>query len=104
MRFLRSAFMLGICLASPLLALGASAQGGPPPAPSVTVAKPVVKDIIERDDFIGRFEAVDQVEIRARVSGYLDKVHFQDGTLVNRQKISWFGLPVARVELRAKPA
>jgi RND family efflux transporter MFP subunit len=74
--------MLGICLASPLLALGASAQGGPPPAPSVTVAKPVVKDIIERDDFIGRFEAVDQVEIRARVSGYLDKVHFQDGTLV----------------------
>jgi RND family efflux transporter MFP subunit len=58
------------------------AQGGPPQAPPVTVAKPVVKDIIERDDFIGRFEAVDQVDVRARVSGYLDKVHFQDGTLV----------------------
>jgi RND family efflux transporter MFP subunit len=41
-----------------------------------------VKQIVERDDFIGRFEAVDQVDIRARVSGYLDKVHFQDGTLV----------------------
>jgi RND family efflux transporter MFP subunit len=82
MRFLRSAAVLGICLASPLVTRAASAQGAPPPPPSVTVAKPVVKDIIERDDFIGRFEAVDQVEIRARVSGYLDKVHFQDGTLV----------------------
>jgi RND family efflux transporter MFP subunit len=60
----------------------ASAQGAPPQAPPVTVAKPVVKDIVERTDFIGRFEAVDQVDIRARVSGYLDKVHFEDGTLV----------------------
>lgn len=59
----------------------AYAQDLPAP-PSVTVAKPVVKDIVERTDFIGRFEAVDQVDIRARVSGYLDKVHFQDGTLV----------------------
>jgi RND family efflux transporter MFP subunit len=41
-----------------------------------------VKDIIERTDFIGRFEAVDQVDIRARVSGYIDKIHFEDGTLV----------------------
>lgn len=59
----------------------ASAQGAPPP-PTVTVAKPVVKDITEWDDFIGRFEAVDQVEVRARVSGYLESVHFRDGTLV----------------------
>jgi RND family efflux transporter MFP subunit len=62
------------------LPYGSFAQG--PAAPSVTVAKPVVKEIVERDDFIGRFEAVDQVEIRARVSGYLDKIHFQDGALV----------------------
>jgi RND family efflux transporter MFP subunit len=48
----------------------------------VTVAKPVVKPITEWDDFIGRFEAVDQVDIRARVSGYLEKVHFRDGALV----------------------
>lgn len=41
-----------------------------------------MKDIVEHTDFIGRFEAVDQVDIRARVSGYLHKVHFQDGTLV----------------------
>jgi RND family efflux transporter MFP subunit len=58
------------------------AQGNPAQAPPVIVAKPVVKDIVERTDFIGRFEAIDQVDIRARVSGYLDKVHFQDGTFV----------------------
>jgi RND family efflux transporter MFP subunit len=60
----------------------AMAQPGPSQPPQVTVAKPVVKDIVEQTDFIGRFEAVDQVDVRARVSGYLDKVHFQDGTLV----------------------
>ncbi|WP_114771197.1 efflux RND transporter periplasmic adaptor subunit [Microvirga subterranea] len=60
----------------------AFAQPGPSQPPSVTVARPVVKDIVEQTDFIGRFEAVDEVDIRARVSGYLDKVHFQDGTLV----------------------
>jgi multidrug efflux system membrane fusion protein len=52
------------------------------PAPAVTVAKPVVKDVVEYDDFIGRFDAVDQVDIRARVSGYVDKIHFIDGAIV----------------------
>ncbi|WP_342362162.1 efflux RND transporter periplasmic adaptor subunit [Terrarubrum flagellatum] len=50
--------------------------------PAVTVAKPVVKEIVEFDDFIGRFEAVDQVDVRARVSGYVDKISFADGALV----------------------
>ncbi|HEY8383190.1 MAG TPA: efflux RND transporter periplasmic adaptor subunit [Microvirga sp.] len=68
---------LAAFLAGPALAQGPAAA-----PPSVTVAKPLMKDITEWDDFIGRFEAVDQVEIRARVSGYLDKVHFQDGALV----------------------
>ena len=78
----RSVCVFGV-LSSWLAASGpAFAQGAPPAPPSVTVAKPVVKDIIERTDFIGRFEAVDQVDIRARVSGYLDKIHFEDGTLV----------------------
>ncbi len=78
----RSAYVFGV-LGFWLAASGlAVAQGAPPAPPSVTVAKPVVKDIIERTDFIGRFEAVDQVDIRARVSGYIDKIHFEDGTLV----------------------
>lgn len=50
--------------------------------PTVTVAKPIVRDIVEQDDYVGRFQAVDEVAIRSRVGGYLEKVHFQDGTLV----------------------
>ena len=60
----------------------ALAQNAPPPP--VSVAKPVVKDIVERDDFIGRFDAIDTVDLRARVSGYLDAVHFTDGALVKQ--------------------
>lgn len=54
------------------------------PAPEVTVAKPVVKSIVEWDDFTGRFEATDDVAIRSRVTGYLEGVHFQDGALVEK--------------------
>jgi multidrug efflux system membrane fusion protein len=71
-----------VAVLATLLPSGARAQPQGAPPPSVTVAKPVVKEITEWDDFIGRFEAVDQVDIRARVSGYLEKVHFEDGTLV----------------------
>lgn len=82
MRFLLSVFALSVIL-WPAAIPSSLAQGGPPQGPPpVTVAKPVVKDIIERTDFIGRFEAINQVDIRARVSGYLDKVHFQDGAFV----------------------
>lgn len=51
-------------------------------APPVTVAKPVVRDIVEWDEFTGRFDAVGAVEIRARVGGYLESVRFKDGALV----------------------
>ena len=58
-------------------------QAAPPP-PEVTVAKPVKRTIVDQDEYVGRFVAVDSVEIRARVSGYLDKVHFKDGQLVKQ--------------------
>lgn len=64
------------------LSLSAPALAQQPPAPPVTVAKPVVKDIVEDDQFVGRFDAVDQVDIRSRVSGYLELVHFKDGAMV----------------------
>ena len=79
---LHAAAALALLSAATLLAPPARAQGPGTAPPSVTVAQPVVKEISEWDDFIGRFEAVDQVDIRARVSGYLDKIHFQDGALV----------------------
>ena len=50
-----------------------------PPPPEVTVAKPLVQKLTEWDEFTGRFEPVQQVEIRARVSGYLQEIGFQDG-------------------------
>lgn len=55
----------------------------PGPVP-VTVAKPITREIVEDDEFIGRFEAVDEVTVRARVGGYLDKVHFRDGAIVKQ--------------------
>ncbi len=70
-----------LLLATIFAAAPALAQQEPP---VVTVAKPVVKDIIEDDEFVGRFEAMDDVAIRARVSGYLDQVHFKDGAMVNK--------------------
>src|SRR3954471_16975446 len=57
---------------------------GPPPPPTVTVAKPVERGLTELDEYVGRFVAVDSVEIRARVSGYLDQIHFRDGQTVKQ--------------------
>ncbi len=53
-----------------------------PPAPTVTVATPAKRTVVDQDEYVGRFVAVDSVEIRARVSGYLEKVHFEDGQMV----------------------
>ena len=53
-----------------------------PPAPTVTVAKPTKKLVTDRDEYVGRFIAFDYVEMRARVSGYLEKILFKDGQLV----------------------
>ena len=57
-------------------------QARAPQAPQVTVAKPVVKEFKEWDDFTGRFQAVEDVDIRARVTGYVQAVHFDEGELV----------------------
>jgi multidrug efflux system membrane fusion protein len=52
--------------------------------PSVTASKPVVKAIVEWDEYTGRFDAVETVDVRARVSGYLNEVHFRDGQLIKK--------------------
>jgi RND family efflux transporter MFP subunit len=74
---------LGAALA--LVFFLAACGQNPPPAPAgppVTVATPTKRKIIDLDEYVGRFIAVDAVEIRARVSGYLDRVHFIDGQMV----------------------
>jgi multidrug efflux system membrane fusion protein len=55
-----------------------------PPPPAVTVANPTKRTIVDQDEYVGRFVAVDSVEVRARVSGYLDRVHFEDGQIVKQ--------------------
>jgi RND family efflux transporter MFP subunit len=62
---------------------GAPKQAAPPP-PAVTVAKPTKQTVTDYDEYVGRFVAVDMVEVRARVSGYLEKIGFQDGQLVKQ--------------------
>jgi len=59
-------------------------QGGAPPPPAVTVAKPVKRAVTDFDEYVGRFTAINSVEVRARVSGYLDGVHFTDGQIVKQ--------------------
>jgi RND family efflux transporter MFP subunit len=59
-------------------------QGGAPPPPKVTVDLPVKRTVFDFDEYVGRFVAVNSVEVRARVSGYLDGVHFKDGQMVKQ--------------------
>lgn len=73
--------LLTLTAATVVQAPMARAQGGPPP---VTVAKPLVKPIVEMDEYTGRFDAVAAVDIRARVNGYLESVLFTDGAIVKK--------------------
>jgi len=93
MTSLRAARLLALL---PALALAAwlagcseeeAQQGAAPPPPAVEVAKPIVKEIVEDDEYIGRFDAMDRVELRARVDGYLDEIHFTDGDLVQKDQL-----------------
>jgi RND family efflux transporter MFP subunit len=72
------AIALGVCLST----ADAIAQTAPPPP--VTVSNPLQREIVEWDEFTGQFAAVDYVELRARVSGYLTEIHFTDGEIVKK--------------------
>lgn len=55
-----------------------------PPPPAVTVAEPLKQMVSGEDEHVGRFVAVDSIEVRARVSGYLEAIHFRDGQRVEK--------------------
>jgi len=76
--------LLAVALTGLLAACGQSQQPAPQSDPAVTVARPAHKTVVEQDEYVGRFVAVDSVEVRARVSGYLDQVHFTDGQMVKQ--------------------
>jgi membrane fusion protein, multidrug efflux system len=62
---------------------GKPAASAPQPPP-VTVARPIEKTITEWDEYTGRFTAVETVEVRARVSGFIDSIHFKEGQVVKQ--------------------
>lgn len=76
--YISSLIISVLVFAQPLLA------AEPDNRPLVKVMIPDQREIIEWQEFTGRFEAVQEVAIRARVSGYLNAVHFKDGQLVNK--------------------
>lgn len=65
---------------------GQTAQGAPPP-PQVTAANPLQETVIDWDDFSGRFEASQRIEVRARAGGYLQAAHFREGQLVKQGQL-----------------
>jgi RND family efflux transporter MFP subunit len=68
--------VLGGCDSKPV------AEG--PPLPPVTVARAIEKTITEWDEYTGRFTAVETVEVRARVSGFIESIHFKEGQVVKQ--------------------
>src|SRR6266702_4737853 len=70
------AFTLSACSDKPQ-------QQAAPPAPPVTVAQPTKRTVTDWDEFTGRFEAVEEVQIRARVGGFVTAVEFRDGAIVH---------------------
>jgi len=61
--------------------------GAAPPPPPVTVSKPIQKSITEWDEYTGRFVPVATVEVRARVSGFIESIHFKDGQIVKKDDL-----------------
>ncbi|AEJ12793.1 RND efflux transporter, MFP subunit [Pseudomonas putida] len=76
--------LFALSLAALLVGCGPQAQESAPAAPSVVVSQPLKSTISDWDSFTGRFEATDSVEVRSRVSGYLEKVAFRDGAIVKK--------------------
>lgn len=65
---------------------GDDGQAAPPALP-VIVSAPIVRDVTQWDDFVGRFEAVESVEVRPRASGYLTRAHFSEGQFVRKGQL-----------------
>ncbi|WP_421730935.1 efflux RND transporter periplasmic adaptor subunit [Brevundimonas sp.] len=74
-------------IAAALYGCAKTEAAGPPPAAQVTVANPLSERIVDWDDFTGRFEATQTVDVRARVGGYIQSVHFRDGDFVRRGQL-----------------
>jgi RND family efflux transporter MFP subunit len=80
----RTPFALLLCLSAGIAGCTAAPSQPPPELTVVKVSRPVERDVTDYKDFTGRTAAVDSVEVRARVWGYLDKVNFKEGAIVKK--------------------
>ena len=65
----------------------AEAQTAPPPPPEVTVAQPILRPVDDWSEHTGRFVPLQEVDVRPRVSGYLQRAHFTDGQYVRQGQV-----------------
>jgi RND family efflux transporter MFP subunit len=87
-RLLRSSSFLPVLTALSVAGCGpTSSTEKPKEAPRVTVAHPVVRELVDEDDYTGWMQAAETVEVRARVRGHIAKIHFQDGDLVKKDQL-----------------
>ena len=82
-----AALLLALLVAAAMLEFRSVPVAAAPPAPTVTVATPLVRQIAEWDDYSGRFEPSKSVEVRPRVSGAIVGVHFTDGAVVHQGQL-----------------
>src|SRR5438874_149524 len=84
----RSGFSIAL-IATFAVASGCDRTTKPPPPPpaSVTVAHPIQREVVDWDEYIGHFEAKDDVQLRARVGGYLMEANFQEGSIVQAGQV-----------------
>jgi multidrug efflux system membrane fusion protein len=80
----RTATLGPLCVLVLLVSCGPQATAPPASAPAVTVSLPVQQEITEWDDYVGRVAAIEEVEIRSQVTGFLDSIHFRDGQIVKK--------------------
>jgi multidrug efflux pump subunit AcrA (membrane-fusion protein) len=72
--------------------------------PAVTVAKPAQWTVVDLDEYVGRFVAVNSVDIRSRLSGYLLQIHFTDGQIVKKGDLLFTIDPIVLEQTRANLA
>jgi RND family efflux transporter MFP subunit len=79
--------LAALLVVASLLSACSDKKKAPPPPPTVLVAQPLQQRIVDWDDYVGQFESIDAVDLRPRVSGYLQSVNFRDGQLVRKGEL-----------------